>query len=211
MTQAAGRYVAAVGILCVTLAAARLAANIPPQPLTHPLNSIPPRLGGWMAAGETMLSDYELSILQPTTYLLRDYRPTAPGAALEVQLLVVFYDRQQVGKNMHSPKNCLPGSWEVRHSGTVDVPLPGGRPARVNTYAIQRDEQKQLILYWYESKDWLAASEYRAKFSLLRDSVLSHRSSGSLIRLDLPDQPGALESGTAFAAAVMPEIRRCLE
>ena len=210
------RYVATLAILAATMAAARLASGIEPTALVHPLDSIPASIGPWTAAGEETLSENELSILQPSSYLLRSYRldEPPPGSAAkptQMQLLVVYYARQQVGQSMHSPKNCLPGSWEVRASGTAVVPVGAGRQARVNTYAIQRDEQKQLILYWYESKGWLAASEFTAKFYLLRDTVAERRSPGALIRLDFPDQPGALEAGESFAAAVIPQIRRCLE
>ena len=210
------RYLATLAILAATMAAARLASGIEPTALVHPLDSIPASIGPWTAAGEETLSENELSILQPSSYLLRSYRldEPPPGSAAkptQMQLLVVYYARQQVGQSMHSPKNCLPGSWEVRASGTAVVPVGAGRQARVNTYAIQRDEQKQLILYWYESKGWLAASEFTAKFYLLRDTVAERRSPGALIRLDFPDQPGALEAGESFAAAVIPQIRRCLE
>ena len=210
------RYLATLAILAATMAAAHLASGIEPTALVHPLDSIPASIGPWTAAGEETLSENELSILQPSSYLLRSYRldEPPPGSAAkptQMQLLVVYYARQQVGQSMHSPKNCLPGSWEVRASGTAVVPVGAGRQARVNTYAIQRDEQKQLILYWYESKGWLAASEFTAKFYLLRDTVAERRSPGALIRLDFPDQPGALEAGESFAAAVIPQIRRCLE
>ena len=210
------RYLVTLAILAATMAAARLASGIEPTALVHPLDSIPASIGPWTAAGEETLSENELSILQPSSYLLRSYRldEPPPGSAAkptQMQLLVVYYARQQVGQSMHSPKNCLPGSWEVRASGTAVVPVGAGRQARVNTYAIQRDEQKQLILYWYESKGWLAASEFTAKFYLLRDTVAERRSPGALIRLDFPDQPGALEAGESFAAAVIPQIRRCLE
>ena len=209
------RYLSTLAILAAAMAAARLASGIEPAALTHPLDTIPARIGPWTAAGAGTLSENELSILQPSSYLLREYRlDPGPGSAAkpaQMQLLVVYYARQQVGQSMHSPKNCLPGSWEVRASGTAVVPLAMGPPARVNTYAIQRDEQKQLILYWYESKGWIAASEFTAKFYLLRDTVAERRSPGALIRLDFPDQPGALEAGESFAAAVIPHIRRCLE
>jgi len=66
---------------------------------------------------------------------------------------------------MHSPKHCLPGSgWEI--SGDPhDVNSCSGYDATINRNVIQRDTDRMLVFYWYQSPDRVFASEYKGKFS----------------------------------------------
>jgi hypothetical protein len=66
-----------------------------------------------------------------------------------------------------------------------------------------------LMIYWYQSDSRIIASEYMGKFVLARDTLLTGRTAGSIVRLTLLDQPGAQEEAAAFATQVIPQVRRC--
>ena len=54
------------------------------------------------------------------------------------------------------------------------------------------------------------ARETAGKILLIRDAVLEGRTGGSIVRITLPDTPGALEDGVAFASGVIPQVQQCL-
>jgi EpsI family protein len=131
-------------------------------------------------------------------------------AGKQLDLFIAYYAEQRSGESMHSPKHCLPGSgWEIWQYGSVDVPIRGGRSVTVNKYSIHKGSEREVVLYWYQSGSRVIASEYLGKFLLMRDAVLDGRTDGSLVRIVLPDRPGAVEQAVAFAAELIPEVQRC--
>jgi len=54
----------------------------------------------------------------------------------------------------------------------------------------QYPHQRALVLYWYQSRDRVIASEYIGKVLLVRDALFSGRTSGSIVRIVVPDRPG---------------------
>ena len=110
---------------------------------------------------------------------------------------------------MHSPKHCLPGAgWEIWQHDSAMVPINGKR-YEVNQYSIQNAGSRMLMLYWYQSRDRITASEYLGKVLLARDTIMTGHTAGSLVRIMLADVPGAGKEGVAFAAKLIPEVQRC--
>jgi len=189
-----------------TLAASRHIGQRFPGHLATPLQQISTGIAGWQSVRDKKLDDSSLVMLQASEYLSRIY--AKDGAQLE--LFVAYYAQQRAGESMHSPKNCLPGSgWEIWRPGSTEFELDGER-IRVNAYGIDNAGIRNVMLYWYQSADRIVSSEYLAKLLLARDTVFTGRTDGSIVRITLPDRPGAREEGTAFAMAVIPEVRRCL-
>jgi EpsI family protein len=104
----------------------------------------------------------------------------------------------------------LPGSgWEVWDAATVDVPV-GGRSVRLNKYTVYNGSRRLIVIYWYHSSNRIIASEYWGKICLVFDAISGNHTGGSIVRLALSDQPGALEDGMAFASALIPQIEKRL-
>src|SRR4029077_3269960 len=136
--------------------------------LTAPLSSISRSIAGYAANDDPPLDEHSLHALQPTSYLQRTY---AKGN-LRANLFIAFYTQQRAGESMHSPKHCLPGSgWEIWDYGSADIPV-NGRTFRVNNYSISHEGERRLVLYWYQSKSRIVASEYMGKVLLARDALL---------------------------------------
>ncbi len=205
MNRLSWRFGATVIILCATLAASKLSERRKPESLERPLETIEAQLGGWTGGLNQTLAGDVLTVLKPTSYLSKLYQKDGK----QIQLFVAYYAQQRAGESMHSPKNCLPGSgWEVWNYGTVGVPV-NGRPVTVNKYSVQNGSQRMLVLYWYQSKRRIIASEYLGKICLVRDALLDGQTAGSIVRLTLPDRPGALEDGVEFASNLIPRVRAC--
>jgi EpsI family protein len=64
--------------------------------------------------------------------------------------------------------------------------MPGGRVFSVNRYVVQKGSDRQLVLYWYQAHGRIVASEYSAKYYLVRDAIRMNRSDGALVRITTP-------------------------
>lgn len=192
-------------LLSVTLAMSSATSNRMPLALAQPLDSIAPELAGFTGVGNPPLQENVLRELKPSSYLTRTYRKDD----LSADVFIAFYEQQRAGESMHSPKHCLPGSgWEIWDYGTLDL-TARSRTFTVNRYSISRETRRSLVLYWYQSPGRIFASEYLGKILLARDALLRNSTSGSIVRIIVPDAPGALAQSSALASALIPEVARC--
>ena len=198
-------FTATVALLVGTIFLGNLTARRIPSPLAVPLDRIAPDLAGWTALQDQKLPKGTLHALDATSYLSRPYRK----GSTELDLFIAFYAQQRAGESMHSPKHCLPGSgWEIWQHGSALVST-GGKQYEVNKYSIQNNGKRLLMFYWYQSKSRIIASEYLGKIMLARDTIMTGLTAGSIVRITLPDTPGASEEGIAFAERLIPQVQRC--
>jgi EpsI family protein len=194
-----------VAILGMTLAASTLSERPHPEALAQPLATVPSSLAGWHAVKDEPIAPSTLTRLVATDYISRVY---SKGAE-QLGLFVAYYAEQRSGESMHSPKHCLPGSgWEIWRYGSTEVPVNGGSVV-VNKYSIHKGGVRNVVLYWYQSGPRIIASEYYGKLLLMRDAMFEGRTDGAIVRIVVPDVPGATEEGVAFASRLIPEVRRC--
>src|SRR5262249_5309803 len=112
------------------------------------------------------------------------------------------------GESMHSPKHCLPGSgWEIWDYATTEIPVDG-QTYLINKYSIANSGQRMLVLYWYQSKNRVIASEYVGKLVLFKDALFRDSTAASIVRVIVPDQPGALDEGKGLAIEAMRQVRK---
>ena len=115
----------------------------------QPLHELPYTLGGWTGM-EQPLEKQVVQAVGVSDYTNRVYFEPADAP---LSLYVGYYASQRTGDTMHSPKNCLPGSgWDPIRSGYATIPVQGGHAIVVNEYVIQRDQDKQLVFYWYQGR-----------------------------------------------------------
>ena len=48
-------------------------------------------------------------------------------------------------------------------------------PMIVNRYIVQKGDQKSLVLYWYQSRERVVASDYMAKLFVVSDALRYNR------------------------------------
>jgi EpsI family protein len=96
----------------------------------------------------------------------------------------------------------------------IQVQTGVGEPSleiRVNRYIIEKGMDRQLVLYWYQSHGRVIASEYAAKFFLVRDAMQLNRTDAALVRVIAPfnsaNGEAAAESlTTSFVKALFPRL-----
>ena len=192
-------------LLAATLTAAKLSSHRKSDGLAKPLDTINQLLAGFIGTNNPPLDEHTLETLRPTSYLVRTYRK----AGLNADLFIAFYAQQRAGESMHSPKHCLPGSgWEIWNYASTDVPA-GAESFTINKYSISHEGERRLVLYWYQSKNRIIASEYMGKILLARDTLLQNSTAASIVRIVVPDQPAAFDEARNLASELILEIQRC--
>jgi EpsI family protein len=170
------------------------------MPLAAPLAELPRVLAGHTGTDVTINPD-EVRVAGTTASLLRVYSRDSSSFSVYVG----FYERQQQGKTIHSPKNCLPGGgWEPLESRRETI-AAGDGPIRANRFVIANKEAQALVYYWYQGRGRTEANEYRVKLDLIRDAALRRRSEESLVRIVVPlgaDRTAAAADSLARAVAV---------
>jgi len=195
-----------VCMLAGTLLATKLAGHRNPQPLALPLTSIPTEIDGWSGTSGPDLPEEVQGVLKATSLLSRIYR-RGPST---VDLFIAFYEEQRAGESMHSPRVCLPGSgWEIGASGSEQVPV-GGQRYTVNRYLVEKGLERMTVIYWYQSRSSVVASEYLGKVLLIRNTILDGATAGSIVRLTFSDRPGAIPEAVGLASHLIPEVRKCI-
>jgi EpsI family protein len=179
-------------------------ATIPYKGLEH----LPMHIAGWSGT-EVEIPQETRDVLGKGEFLQRMYRNPVTGSHLD--LFVAYFPSQRVGVTIHSPKNCLPGSgWSPIENTHISIPMPTG-PMVVNRYIVAKGEDRQLVLYWYQAHGRAVASEYWAKFYLVKDAIALNRSDGSLIRIVTPlaqqeTTASAQQRAVEFARSLMPAL-----
>ncbi len=198
------------------LQAAGLYAILRPEkvPPCNPLNQFPAQVGSWNVAQEGVVDKDVTDVLRADDVMTRTYTDTS-GRRF-ANLFVAYFRSQRTGQTPHSPKNCLPGSgWTPSESGIAAIAIPGmAEPLRVNRYVVSRGGDQSVVFYWYQSRNRVIASEYRAKIATVLDSIRYHRSDTALVRVVVPvfgDRVDvASATGEQFVQAFFMKLRNYL-
>ena len=194
------RVSATAVLLGLTLATAYSAGVREPEELRLPMEQFPETIGDWKVTFDERLGEDTEAVLKATDYVIRGYS----NGEEWLEFFFAFYAMQRAGESMHSPRNCLPGAgWEMWDYDVATVDL-GDREVNLNKYWVQRGRQRLLVYYWYQSGERVVANEYMAKASLVWDAAVSGRTSGSILRIILPDSEWADDAAMDFAKQVIP-------
>lgn len=152
-------------------------------PSPPPLEVFATNVWPWTMTREYPLAPDAEALLKADDTLTRDYQ--GPG---DEELFVAFFKSQRAGVTPHSPKMCLPANgWAEESSRIISVNVPGqAKPIPVNRYIVEKDEQRKLVLYWFQNSHRATADEYLSKLYLLYDSIRYRRSDEALIRVVTP-------------------------
>ncbi|QTA85539.1 exosortase C-terminal domain/associated protein EpsI [Desulfonema magnum] len=176
----------------------------------HPNKSFetfPTQLAEWKGERE-FFSENIYDVLGVDDYFMCRYNDPK---ALWTHLYIGFYQSQQEGDLIHSPKNCMPGAgWNIIRTSLEELEFPGDHPDKIKAIKliIQKGDQKKIMLYWFQSRGRIISSEYMQKIWLVIDSVTRHRTDGSFVRLISPivnnNEEMTLQQLKKFARHLMP-------
>lgn len=189
---------ALLGAVVLTAAASTAWQTLPaPEvaaPQRDPLLLFPRQVGEWQSYTVDLEPDVE-RVLAADDYLNAFYE--TPGEAGVVSFFVAWYAKQTEGQGIHSPEVCLPtGGWEVftLQEMPLDLTEVGYGKFNANRAVIQKGLSKQLVIYWFEGRGKRIANDFRAKLSVLGDSLTIGRTDGALVRFVTPIEAGETEA-----------------
>ncbi len=192
-------------------------------PTRDAFGGFPLVLGEWH--GRDLAMDARvMDLLNLTDHVMRIYVPAAEAgdlsstaarqAAAPVWFYVGYYESQRTGATYHSPKNCLPGGgWQFQSMDTVTGVIPDQPETVINRVVIEKGLERQMILYWYQDRGRVVASEYAAKIFLVWDAMTRNRTDGALVRISTPvvDTPeAAYQHAVSFLEASWEPLGRHL-
>lgn len=184
---------------------------------SHPpsIERLPMSIGAWRGYQAPPFSDEVLAQLGVDDYVNRVY--VAGTDALPVSLYVGYYRSQRAGDTMHSPQNCLPGAgWLPVSTTRITIPVDAGRRVTINRLIIEKGLERQAVLYWYQSRGRVVASEYWSKAYLVYDTIRENRSDAAMVRVIAPvlasdaDEAAAEARAVEFVQETFPAISRLL-
>ena len=168
----------------------------------------------WAVRQDVELDKDTLEVLKADDILSRVYQNQSTGRL--ATLFVAYFETQRTGKAPHSPKNCLPGTgWVPSQSGMIDIPISGQpEPIRVNRYVVSRGQNESVVLYWYQARERIIASEYSAKIFTVADAIRYNRTDTSLVRVVVGVNDGnardAADTAVSFVESFFGPLRRYL-
>jgi len=183
-------------------------------PVRNSFADFPLRIGEWSGKASWLRSDI-LEVLKVDDYLMREY---SDEKGPPLGLYVGYYKSLQQGASYHSPKNCLPGNgWYIARTGKtrVDAFARHRQAVEINQVVILKGLDKQLVLYWYQDRGRIIASEYWGKIYLVLDTIMKNRTDGALVRVTVPfteedDEGVVLDRGRAFVGKIFPLLESYL-
>jgi EpsI family protein len=195
------RFFPAAALIAVTAIVLQARGRNEIIPHGLPLLSFPSQLANW-TSNDVVLDQATLDVLGAGDFQERVYEDPA-GKLPFVDLFLAYFPSQRAGDTIHSPQHCLPGSgWNPDENVRVQISVPGHASFPANRYLISKAGARRLVLYWYWAHDRGVASEYWAKYYLVRDSIVMNRSDGALVRLVTDMFPG--ESPDAAQQRLLP-------
>jgi len=178
--------------------------------MNRPFSTFPAQFGTWRMSGESFMTETVLDKLRPTDYLSRNY---VNQDGKRVTLYIGYHGGGEQSGEIHSPKHCLPGSgWHEIYSGKSRIEVEG-KPLNMAKSVYQKDDSKELFLYWFQVKGKTLDNEYALKIAEIVNSLLYKRRDAAFIRISVPfagDENEAVRLGEAFAKDVCPVIKEYL-
>lgn len=187
--------------LFLIVQAALLYSSIRPEyiPNSRPLEGFPRQFGSWNMVQESQVDPDTQAILNADDTLNRIY--ANPAANVQPSLFVASFRTQRNGKAPHSPKNCMPGAgWTQLSSGSYPIDAGLAAPIVVNRYVIVHGQDRELVLYWYQSRDRVVADEFRAKYWVVADAIRLNRTDTALVRVIVPIVENNVDAATRVGA-----------
>jgi EpsI family protein len=205
-----GRFAAAMVLLLSVVLFLQARKRPELTPPSEKLAAFPSEFNGWTGR-DVPIPQETLDVLKAGDTLERVY--TNPASPAYVDLFIGYFPTQRTGAQIHSPKNCLPGAgWAPVETGDIAFDV-NGQPIHANRYVIGKGNQRNLVLYWYQSHGRAIASEYSAKAYLVADSIRLNRTDAALVRVITPfnasENPASAEArAVGFAREIVPQLPR---
>ena len=182
-------------------------------PAKPDLALFPAQMGTWQRVSEAPVDEATKAQLGADRLMNSMYLRQPDGGY--VNLFVAWFQSQRSGTSQpHSPQVCLPASgWVTESNGTIDLPTSAGTIS-VDRYVVSHQEERAVVLYWYQTPRRVVAGEWAAKFWLMTDALRDRRTDTSLVRVTAwvrdSDVGAATKVASEYSQLLYPTLRQAL-
>ncbi len=194
-------------LFAMTWFALQSSSEVTVVPIVKKLNSFPQNIGDFRLSDSFQSSSEVLELLGVDDYIQYNYIDKERN---RVNLYAGYYGAVGVTGSYHSPKNCLPGGgWGIDsvEKISLDTQLASGGQPTVSQMLIRNGSDYQVVLYWYQNRGRIIASEYWEKVYLVFDAIFQGRRDGTFVRIMTVANDGEIEEAKLrsrdFAAKVL--------
>jgi len=179
------RFFITIALLVLAIGANYGFSRPEPELSRRPLSEFPMVLGEWNAAAEQEIDKRSMKVLLVDEYIMRTY---ANKRGETIGLYIGYFKTQREGKQVHSPRQCLPGAGlnRIKHREYL-LTLKDHNPPEgpINLDLMGKGAQRQLFLWWYQGRGRIYANEYLNKLYLIWDAITKRRTDGALMRISM--------------------------
>ncbi len=173
-------------------------------PAKPDLTRFPARIGPWERSSELGV-DQATEAQLGADRLMNSMYARQPGEYANV--FVAWFQSQRAGASQpHSPQVCLPAAgWVPESTGTMDIATAAGA-ITVNKYVVASGQQRDVVLYWYQTPRRVVAGEWAAKFWLMADALRDRRTDTALVRVTTWVKHSDVDAATKAAAELSKQL-----
>lgn len=188
----------------------QITSEVQPVPIKQSLSQVPNQIGHYSLADSFQSSADVLELLGVDDYIQYNY---LDDQGHRINLYVGYYRAVGVSGAYHSPKNCLPGGgWGIDTVREVTLPSSAGNEdVTVSEMMIRNGSDYQVVLYWYQNRGRIIASEYWEKIYLVVDALLQGRRDGAFVRIMTVAEDGDIDGAVSRAKKFAGEVKIMLE
>ena len=170
-------------------------------------SSFPLALGAWKSNTENLPSIIQ-DVLKADDYYLGDF---SDGHGDNINLYMVYYEKQLRQKAIHSPLVCVPGhGWVIQKQEDVYIKPENGRRILLRKLLIKKDVDTLLVYYWVQQQGETFASDFLARALLVVNALVNKRTDGALVRLTTPVIDGDVKRSekilSGFLGLLQPQL-----
>lgn len=166
----------------------------PKSPLSEALT----HFASWNSIGDTFIGQPIVESLNLDDYLFRNYS----NDSRIVSLYIGYYRTTDKVGDAHSPLVCFPGQgWEISTPKNLLVETKSGS-IHAKKLLIKKEQQRELILYWFQSYDMTASNTFMQKVQGLWARLNSKPGDNAFVRVSIAtendDVDAALKTARHF-------------
>jgi len=172
------------------------------------LNDVLANVGGWNPGAPIDIEPAIVKVLNLDDYLNRYYFREKENVSLYIGY---YLTKSKIGA-AHDPMVCFPGQGFVLsnvNKGTYQLPS-NGKTITYSLMTAQRNQKKDLIIYWFQSFDQTNEDTFRQKINLVLQQIKTRREDNAFVRitvsLDNRTQQEGLKLGLDFIDAFYPRF-----
>lgn len=154
-----------------------------PVQIKQSLSNFPNVIGEYRLSDSFQSSAEIIEMLGVDDYIQYNY---INRAGERINLYVGYYESVGVDGGYHSPRNCIPGGgWGIDTitPSSLNQGIEGRQKSVVSEMLIRRGNEMQIVLYWYQNRGRVIASEYWEKVYQVVDALLMQRRDGTFVRI----------------------------